>query len=134
MSRGKGPVEPEMGSVLRCPGRGGQCSRVCQGLWRGACAAVYRQDAVCFTGLETPPRGARRSRRDFWLNMMTWPHPFITVPFLIIPPPMALKKLTELKNTRTMRTAEELTAGEGCRQSCGSQKVYGWMVTHLAER
>ena len=73
-----------------------------------------RQDAVCFTGLETPPRAARRSRRDFWLNMMTRPHPFISVPFLIIPPPMALKKLPEPNDTRTMRTGEELTAGEGC--------------------
>lgn len=51
-------------------------------------------------------------------------------PFLItLPPTTALKKLAKLNSTRTMRTGEEMTAGERYQRTYGSQKVCGQVVT-----
>ena len=122
-------MDPELGSALGtgCPGGGGQGSRVCLGLRRGAQAAVC--EAGCRLVLGSGNATSSSPKGDLWLNTMPWPHLFISAPFLITPPPMALKKMTEpdAQGQGEQGRSREQVGGASKGVEAG---VYGWTAAH----
>lgn len=92
-----------------------------------------RQDAVWPMGPKTAPRAAQSARRDFLGKHGDPATSMDLCPFLVVPSPVPLKKLTKPNSARTKRTGEGGTAGERCQQNCRGLKVYGRTVTHLAK-